>query len=51
VHQSLNFYLHLVCSVMVVIILDRGSQSYPGVAPTSQGGFGVTEVRFSASIP
>jgi hypothetical protein len=49
VGQSFNFFPGP--SVMVVIILDRGSQSYPGVAPTSQGGFGVTEVRFSASIP
>jgi hypothetical protein len=36
---------------MVIIILARGSQSYPGVAPTSRGGFGVMEVRLSASIP
>jgi hypothetical protein len=32
-------------------LLARGSQSYPGVAPTSQGGFGVMEVRLSASVP
>jgi hypothetical protein len=38
-------------SVMAVIILARGNQSNPGVAPTSQGGFGVMEVRLSASIP
>jgi hypothetical protein len=49
VGQSLNFFP--APSVMMVIILDRGSQSYPGVAPTSQGGFGVMEVRFSVSVP
>jgi hypothetical protein len=37
-------------SMMVVIILSRGSQNYPSVAPMSQGGFGVMEVRLSASI-
>jgi hypothetical protein len=37
--------------VMVVIILSRGSQTYQGVAPTSQGGFGVTKFRVSTSIP
>jgi hypothetical protein len=38
-------------SVMVVIILARGSQSYPSAAPASQGGVGITVVRLSASIP
>jgi hypothetical protein len=33
----------------MVIILARGSQSYSGVTPTSQGGFGVTEIGLSAS--
>jgi hypothetical protein len=37
-------------NVVVVIILARGSESYAGVALTSQGGFGVTEDRLSASI-
>jgi hypothetical protein len=36
---------------MAVIILASGSQSYPGVAPTSQKYFGVMEVRLSVSIP
>jgi hypothetical protein len=49
VGQSLNFFP--VPSVTAVIILARSSQSYSGVAPTSQGGFGVTELRLSASIP
>jgi hypothetical protein len=48
VGQSLNFFP--APSVMAVIILTRGSQSEPGVAPTSQGGFRVTEFRLSASI-
>jgi hypothetical protein len=37
-------------SVMAVIILARSSQNYPSVAPLSQGGFGVMEVRLSASV-
>jgi hypothetical protein len=49
VGQSLNFFPEP--SLMVLIILDKGSQSYPGVAPISQGGFGATEVRLSASVP
>jgi hypothetical protein len=36
---------------MAVIILARGSQSYPGVASTSQGSFGVTEVSFLLPYP
>jgi hypothetical protein len=36
---------------MAVIILARGSQSCSGMAPTSQGGFGVMEVRLSPIIP
>jgi hypothetical protein len=36
---------------MAVISLSRSSQSYPGVPLTSQGGFGVTEVRLSALYP
>jgi hypothetical protein len=36
---------------MAVITLTKSSQSYPGVAPTSQGGFGVTEVRLSTLKP
>jgi hypothetical protein len=38
-------------SVMAVIILARSSQNYPRVSPVSQGGFGVMEVRLSASVP
>jgi hypothetical protein len=34
-----------------VIILARSSQSYPGVAPTSQEGFGVLEVGFLLQYP
>jgi hypothetical protein len=34
-----------------VIILARSSQSYPAVAPTSQAGFVVIEVRLSVSVP
>jgi hypothetical protein len=34
--QSLNF---TVPNVMAVVILAGSSQSYPHVAPTSQGGF------------
>jgi hypothetical protein len=49
VGQSLHFFHAPV--VMAVIILARSSQSYRGVAPISQGGFGVMEVRLSASIP
>jgi hypothetical protein len=45
------FEFFSVASVMKVIILARGSQSYPGVASTSQGGFGVMEVSLSASVP
>jgi hypothetical protein len=45
----LNFFP--VPSLTAVIILARSSQIYPIVAPISQGGFGVTEVRLPASIP
>jgi hypothetical protein len=38
-------------SVTAAIILAKSSQSYPSVAPTSQGGFGVTEHSLSASVP
>jgi hypothetical protein len=38
-------------SLKADIILARSSQNYPKVAPTSQGGFGVMELRLSASIP
>jgi hypothetical protein len=48
VSQSLNFFL--ATSVMAVIIFVRGSQSYPGVTPISQGGFGATEFMLSASV-
>jgi hypothetical protein len=49
VGQSLNFFPKP--SVMAVIILARGSQSYPGVGPTLQGVFGVMEVRLSLLYP
>jgi hypothetical protein len=35
---------------MAVIILARSTQNYPSVGPTSQEGFGVTELRLSASV-
>jgi hypothetical protein len=44
------FEFCLTPSVTAVIILARSSQSYSGMAPTSQGGFEVMEVRFSASV-
>jgi hypothetical protein len=47
VGQSLNFFLNL---VWWWLLFWLESVSYPGVASTSQGGFGVTEVRLSASI-
>jgi hypothetical protein len=37
-------------SVMAVIILDRSSQSYPGMASTSQGCFGVIKVRLPTLV-
>jgi hypothetical protein len=49
--QSLNFFLYLVWWWLLFWDYYRGSQSYPGVAPTSQGGFGVKEVRLSVSVP
>jgi hypothetical protein len=36
---------------MAVIILVRASQSYPSVAPTSQGGIRITEVRLLLLYP
>jgi hypothetical protein len=35
----------------VVIILTKSNQNYPNVALTSQGDFGVTELRVSDSLP
>jgi hypothetical protein len=37
-------------SVLAVILAKR-SQNYPSMPQMSQGGFGVTELRFSASYP
>jgi hypothetical protein len=37
-------------SVTAVIVLARSSQGYPSVAPKSQWGFGITEVRISTSM-
>jgi hypothetical protein len=49
VGQSLNFFP--APNLTKVIILARISQNYPSVVPASQGGFGVMELRLSASIP